>query len=89
MKNAIYRTQCGDERFQAPRNVTFGYQVERRAFSVWHLAGDRATDTYVVVGTGHDFEAGDEPELVASVETDDGWTGPTMFHLVRVKRGQE
>lgn len=67
------------ERFKAPRNVTFGYQKSRDAFSVWYVSDDRHDDVYMVVGTGHEFP--ENMELVASSVAGDF----LVFHLLREK----
>lgn len=66
--------------FEAPYRVTFGYQSERQAFSVWYDAADETRALYCAMGTGwDDYE---KTELVASVCLDNGFT---MVHLCRLK----
>lgn len=64
--------------FKAPADVTFGYQAERKAFSVWHHAGDPDDTDYIILGTGHDGPDGFE--LVSTVVLPDGFFA---FHLLR------
>jgi hypothetical protein len=79
----IYRTQVPDVgiTFKAPREVTFGYQHERGAFSVWHKSGDAEDCHYIVLGTGHRYSGTEGSSLVASVVMPDGFH---VFHLIRL-----
>lgn len=82
--NAIYRFECPKnlgEPFDGPdAPVTFAYQTERRAFSLWYEScyqGD-GTKSYLIVGTGHEYPDGHC--LVASCVMPDGFH---VFHLLR------
>ena len=79
--NAIFRTNAPvGELFKAPSDVTFGFQSARGEFSVWHPSDAIPTDTYLIVGTGHEFADG---ELVATTVLPDGFM---VFHLIRVAK---
>lgn len=79
--NAIHRLEITnpEETFKAPKIVTFGWQEQRKAFSVWFSASDKAETDYRIVGTGHEFIAGGI--LRASVVMPDGFH---VFHLVEI-----
>jgi hypothetical protein len=64
--------------FTAPQHLTFGYQNERQAFSVWYEAGASENASYIVLGTGHSFP---RITLVSSVVMPDGFH---VFHLCRI-----
>lgn len=83
MINSVHRLECEVAViFKAPRHVTFGWQQERKAFSVWYRSDEKYTCYYVILGTGH--ETKENIELVASVVVPDGFH---VFHLCRILQG--
>lgn len=73
----ICRTQVDLMRpFKAPRNLTFGFQAKRNAFSVWYQSSDSHDCSYIIVATGAEADG----EIVASCVMDDGFH---VWHLVR------
>lgn len=83
----IHRKQVGVESpFVAPTNLTFAWQEQRRAFSVWYRSDDKTTATYVVLGTG--TECPGIKSIRASCVMPDGFT---VFHLCELlpAKGQQ
>jgi hypothetical protein len=70
--------------FEAPHNITFGYQEARTDFSFWYVSGDSNEATqphykYLILGTGHPYPG--KFELVSSFVMADGFH---VFHLCRL-----
>lgn len=80
LTNQLRRIECPvGEVFQAPLRVTFGYQSQRSAFSVWYQEDDEKDRfDYIILGAG-DY-AGDAT-LVASCVMPDGFH---VFHLCQI-----
>ena len=77
----IHRTEVklGVE-FTAPERVTFGYQEERKTFSVWYVNTDTSSVRYIALGTGWDSQP--DLEIVSSFIMPDGFE---VYHLCRIK----
>lgn len=77
----VYRKQVplGIE-FKAPKNITFGFQFQRKRFSVWYDASLKDDCDYIIIATGEMIPM--DGDLIQSYILEDGFT---VFHLIKLK----
>lgn len=66
--------------FTAPKTITFGFQESRQGYSVWYNSADPETETYIILGTGHEIP-GDYELVDSNIVRGEHF----VFHLLRKK----
>ena len=65
--------------YKAPKNVTFNFQTQRKAWSIWYNSSDPETEDYMILVTGEEIR---RPfEIVETLISPDGFMA---VHLVRL-----
>lgn len=79
----IYRTQIEkvSRVFKGPRKVTFGWQQDRKAFSIWHSSTASFDTEYIVVATDEALPSPRGGKIRATIILD----GFDAFHLVELE----